>query len=240
MKPSRDNKFYITKKFGGFSPAINIKDGWVLPNCVGYALGRFHELLGDTSFSYLTARNAEKFWDYKGELETGDVPKVGAVMVWQKGATRNSDGKDGCGHVAIVEEVISDTEVRTSESAFGGEEYIEKVRKKGKGRWGSNMTFLGFIYPPNKPDNKPVGVKTENVTPEPKKAEKDLVNDVYYPVPNCKGHSIEDALRKISAPYKYKHRCQIAEVNGITGYIGTGSQNKKMLEMLLSGRLKKI
>lgn len=70
-------------------------------------------------------------------------------MVWQKGATLN--GADGAGHVAIVEKVINDTEVYTSESAYGGTAFRNATRKKGSdGKWGmgSDYKFLGFIYNP--------------------------------------------------------------------------------------------
>ena len=70
-------------------------------------------------------------------------------MVWQKGSSLS--GSDGAGHVAIVEKVISDTEVYTSESGYGSKAFWNQTRKKGTdGRWGANSeyTFLGFIYNP--------------------------------------------------------------------------------------------
>lgn len=70
-------------------------------------------------------------------------------MVWQKGKTLS--GSDGAGHVAIVEKVISNTEVYTSESGYGASKpFWNQTRKKGAGNWGqnSNYKFLGFIYNP--------------------------------------------------------------------------------------------
>ena len=84
-------------------------------------------------------------------------------MVWQKGATLN--GSDGAGHVAIVEKVVSDTEVYTSESGWGSSiPFWNKTRTKGNGNWGQGTAykFLGFIYNPAISDEKPA-----DTTPTP-------------------------------------------------------------------------
>lgn len=151
-KPEAGNKYYITKAKGGYSAAIQgnptDKDCDVLSNCVGYAYGRFNEIGGWGCCKYLWPTNAENFMQYKGSCETGMTPEVGAVMVWQKGATLS--GSDGAGHVAVVEKVISPTEVFTSESGWGSSAFWNQTRKKGSGNWGanSNYKFLGFIYNP--------------------------------------------------------------------------------------------
>lgn len=152
-RPTAGNKYYIRKASGGFSNAIKGKptDSQcdVLANCVGYAYGRFNEIGGHGACKYLAPVNAENFIQYKGSCEVGQIPKVGACMVWRKGATLS--GSDGAGHVAIVEKVISDTEVVTSESGYGSKAFWTQTRKKGSsGRWGagSAYTFLGFIYNP--------------------------------------------------------------------------------------------
>ena len=149
-KPEANNKYYIRKANGGYSDAIQgnpvDKDCNVLSNCVGYAYGRFNEIGGWGSCKYLAPVNAENFMDYKGSCTVGQTAKIGACMVWQKGATLS--GSDGAGHVAIVEKIISDTEVITSESAWGGSAFYTTTRKKGNGNWGYNGKFLGFIYNP--------------------------------------------------------------------------------------------
>ena len=146
-------KYYITKENGGWSPCISGNnasglrpfDGSVLPNCVGWATGRFNELLKLNECKYLGNRNAVDFtkWcDIQG-LKYGQVPVVGACMVWGHGE----------GHVAIVEKVVSETEVITSESgwSYRSAPIVRSVtRKKGaNGRWGYSYEFLMFIYPPN-------------------------------------------------------------------------------------------
>lgn len=151
-KPESGNKYYITKAKGGYSNAIQGKptDPYcdVLSNCVGYAYGRFNEIGGYGCCKYLTPTNAENFIKYAKGLEVGNTPKIGACMVWRKGATLS--GSDGAGHVAIVEKVVSDTEVVTSESGWNSKAFWTQTRKKGSGNWGagSGYTFLGFIYNP--------------------------------------------------------------------------------------------
>ena len=170
-RPEKGNKYYITKANGGYSPCIKGKptdaDCNVLSNCVGYAVGRFNEIGDWGSCKYLRSTNAENFIQYKGDLEVGQTPKVGAVMVWRKGATLT--GSDGAGHVAIVEQVISETEVVTSESGWNSKPFWTQNRKKGSdNRWGqgSAYTFLGFIYNPAEccKDAPPVEEKKETTT----------------------------------------------------------------------------
>jgi surface antigen len=166
-KPEAGNKYYIRKANGGYSNAIlgnpTDKDCNVLANCVGYAYGRFNEI-GEYGYcKYLAPVNAENFIDYRGSCQVGQTPKPGAVMVWQKGATKS--GSDGAGHVAIVEKVISSTEVYTSESGWGSSKpFWNSTRKKGSGNWGagSDYKFLGFIYNPAVPDEP-----TPQPTPTP-------------------------------------------------------------------------
>ena len=152
-KPEAGNKYYIRRASGGYSGAIKGSPADpecdVLANCVGYAVGRFNEIGGWGSCKYLSPVNAENFIQYKGGLEVSQTPQLGACMVWQKGATLTE--ADGAGHVAIVEKVVSGTEVVTSESAYGGAAFRTQTRKKGAdGKWGmgNGYTFLGFILNP--------------------------------------------------------------------------------------------
>lgn len=152
-KPEAGNKYYITKAKGGYSNAIQGRptdpNCDVLSNCVGYAYGRFNEIGGYGYCKYLSPVNAENFIQYAGSLEVGQTPRLGACMVWKKGATLSNS--DGAGHVAIVEKIISSTQIVTSESGYGSSTpFWTKTRNKGNGNWGagSGYTFLGFIYNP--------------------------------------------------------------------------------------------
>lgn len=170
VKPEKGNKYYIRKAQGGYSNAIvgkpTDKDCNVLANCVGYAYGRFNEIGGYGYCKYLAPVNAEKFIQYKGRCEVSQEPSLGACMVWQKGNTLN--GSDGAGHVAIVEKVVSKTEVITSESGYGcSRPFWTQTRKKGtNGRWGCNSSykFLGFIKNPAVKD-EPIPAPTPAVAP---------------------------------------------------------------------------
>lgn len=147
-----DKKYYI-KKPKGYNPCIlgnaqhRDKELNVLPNCVGWATGRFNEIGEWGECKYLGNTNAENFVKYvkSQNLEFGQLPRIGACMVWQ------GEG-ELAGHVAIVEEVIEDTQVGTSESGWSSTKaYWTQTRKKGtNGRWGmgNKYTFLGFIYNP--------------------------------------------------------------------------------------------
>lgn len=153
-KPEAGNPYYNTKANGGYSAAIKGKPTDpgcdVLANCVGYAYGRFNEIGNWGCCKYLTPTNAENFIQYAGNLGVGMTPKIGACMVWQKGATLSNS--DGAGHVAIVEKVISASQVITSESGYGcANPFWTKPRSKGvDGNWGAGAgyKFLGFIYNP--------------------------------------------------------------------------------------------
>ena len=176
-KPEAGNKFYNTKSNGGYSTCIQGKPTDkgcnVLANCVGYACGRFNEIIGEMKYPSLNC-NAENFIERAKNtygLEVGQTPKVGAIMCWQHGTL---SGYDGAGHVAIVEKVISDTEVYTSESSYGGAAFFNATRKKGTGKWGiSNYTFRGFIYNP--------AIKPEP-TPTPTPSDKFNIGDKVVPI----------------------------------------------------------
>lgn len=163
-RPEAGNKYYITKANGGYSNAIQGKptDSLcdVLSNCVGYAYGRFNEIGGYGYCKYLSPTNAENFIQYCGGLSVGQTPKLGACMVWRKGNTLS--GSDGAGHVAIVEKIISDTQIVTSESGWNSSPFWTKTRNKGTGNWGagSGYTFLGFIYNPAVSDDAAVSGNT--------------------------------------------------------------------------------
>lgn len=155
--PEKGNPYYNTKKNGGYSEAIQgspCEDGLdVLRNCVGYAYGRFNEIVGAGKMVYLAPVNAEKFIQYMNHktkgVTSGMTPKLGACMVWQCGATLN--GSDGAGHVAIVEQINADGSIITSESGYGAKKaFWTQTRTNANGRWGegSKYTFLGFIYNP--------------------------------------------------------------------------------------------
>lgn len=151
--PNPDDEEYLywtTTAGGGYNSCIAITGNSVLPNCTGYAWGRFYEILG--SKPNLSTRNAEQwFLNTSDGYERGTQPKLGAVVCWQDGATTSIDGNDGAGHVAIVEQINEDGSIVTSESGFGSTNaFWTKTRTNDNGKWGadSSYTFQGFIYNP--------------------------------------------------------------------------------------------
>ena len=157
-KPS-GNKNFITTGAGGWNTCIKgyptDSGANVLANCVGYASGRFNEIINiarDTAkCTYTTLNcNAENFVEraINAGLKTGSTPRRGAIMCWQKGSLASGDG---AGHVAIVERVDSNNQVYTSESGYGGTAFWNQTRSNSNGRWGigSGYSFRCFIYLPD-------------------------------------------------------------------------------------------
>ena len=151
----RDNKNYIRRATGGWNTCIkgNPTDAHadVLANCVGYASGRFNEIINDarekTGCTYTNLNcNAENFADRaKADgLEMGSTPRVGAIgCMWGAG--------DKAGHVFIVEKVYSNSRIYTSESGWGSSTaFWNQIRDNSNGRWGmsGSYSFRCFIYLP--------------------------------------------------------------------------------------------
>ena len=160
----KNNPYYIRQVNGGLNGAVagspTIAGADVLANCVGYANGRFNEIILDPNlkgisirFKYQLVCNAENFIEsaQRQGLKISKTPTVGGIMVWQKGATLG--GGDGAGHVAIVEEIYKDGSIFTSESGWGSREWAFKNlrRNNSNGRWGQSEAykFRGCIINPS-------------------------------------------------------------------------------------------
>lgn len=151
--PSYTNKYYIKTTKGGYNKCveINASTGSVLPNCVGYAYGRFMESQGVTTCR-LSRGNAENWYGKTSDgYERGRDPKLGAIICW-------SDS-NGDGHVAFVEKVYDTGDVLTSNSAYNGSRfYMKTLKKVGNYYMGRTYHFQGFIYNPTEfidPDEPP-------------------------------------------------------------------------------------
>lgn len=155
--PATTNKYYLVKPYG-YSPCVrgNSKHRYsansVLVNCVGAATGRFNEIIGEAGCPYLGNTNAENFIALAKTqgLEIGEDPREGGCMVWAKGKVGVSS--DGAGHVASVEKVLGNHQVKTFESGWGYTKAytLSYTRYKGAdGNWGlEGYTYLGCIYNP--------------------------------------------------------------------------------------------
>lgn len=62
---------------------------------------------------------------------------------------------------------------------------------------------------------------------------------IYFPKCDSACESIVDGLKEVNAKPEFAYRKKIAALNGISGYLGTASQNIKMLNLLKQGKLMK-
>ena len=199
-KPTSGNKFFITKSKGGYSTCIqgSPTDSQcnVLSNCVGYACGRFNEIIGAMKYPSLNC-NAENFIERAKNtygLEISSVPTLGGIMVWQKGTL---SGNDGAGHVAVVEKIIDSNTIYTSESGYGGSAFWNSTRRNTNGRWGlgSAYTFKGCIV------NPAIGkVVAPTPTPSAKKSVDEVAKEV---IRGEWGNGDERYNRLTNAGYNY-------------------------------------
>ena len=111
--PAKDNKYYIRKAYGGYSPCIVGKPRYdgersALANCVGYAWGRVAEIcnnplikIGYSSMSAGWPADAQNWYSTAANVGflTGMTPKLGAVACWRNKANTS-------GHVAVVEQIL--------------------------------------------------------------------------------------------------------------------------------------
>ena len=143
-EPKDYDKNWIHWSKNGFNECILITGNSVIPNCVGYAWGRWFELLKIRP--KLSKGNAENWWaNTKDEYVRGQTPKLGSVICWRKGEA--ADITDGAGHVAVVEEIHSDGSITVSASAYGGKRFYLQTLKPPF-VLGKAFTFQGFIHIP--------------------------------------------------------------------------------------------
>lgn len=147
-RPEKNNRYY-NREPKGFSQCIKgqpCQEGLdVLSNCVGYACGRFNEIIGHMKYKkfYCNAENfikqAKKFYP---ELEIVSEPTLGGINVWE--------GLKGAGHVDINEAFNDDGSVTCSYSNYGGTAFGLIRRTNKNGNWGQNKNFkyLGCIVNP--------------------------------------------------------------------------------------------
>lgn len=120
------------------------QSGYGLPNCTCYAWGRFWEISdssGDGSNKpTLPLGDAGTWFPEVTGYETGSTPKLGAVICWSKAGES--------GHVAIVEQILDNGNIVTSNSAWQSTYFYTKTIYKSDGYNFGNYVFQGFIYNP--------------------------------------------------------------------------------------------
>lgn len=146
--PGASNLYYKRTNYGGYNPCIlgnsngRKYTGCVLPNCVGYAWGRWCECQGYHSCN-LSTGNAKTWYGHTsdGYRRSSSTPKLGSVICWT--------GKYG--HVAVVERIYSSTDVLWSESNWSGTSSNGRYWRLRRGNprtlySSSGLTFQGYIY----------------------------------------------------------------------------------------------
>lgn len=142
--PSATDKHWLHTSKGGLNSCILISGKSCLPNCVGYAWGRFYEIMGKAP--KLSRGNAEMWFGNTADgYKRGKTPKLGAVICWRKGKVGNY--ADGAGHVAIVEQIKADGSIVISESGYKAFRFRTRTLKPPYAIGGSYV-FQGFIYNP--------------------------------------------------------------------------------------------
>lgn len=147
--PDKNDKHYINYKNGGYSIAIPMDStGFTLANCVGYCHGRLLELRNENKPNWsIPACNAEDWFEVakRNGMQTGNVPKLGAVIVWKQGQLWN--GYDGAGHVAVVEEIKDNGDIVVSSSHYNGVPFDRITLTKVSGyKYADTFELVGFIY----------------------------------------------------------------------------------------------
>lgn len=131
----------INVNYGGYNKCIvrNYDTGCVLPNCTGYVHFRYMEMT-NTHDCPMYLGNADGYYGYTSDgLERGTEPRLGAILCFSGGLA---------GHVCVVEEIIDENTIRTSDSNYSSDYFTTYVRHREYGwQWaGSSLTYQGCIY----------------------------------------------------------------------------------------------
>lgn len=161
--PQYGDKYYNKKGKGGYNPCIignypynsSNPTGYlglnVLPNCTGWATGRFAEIIGEPRCQFLGNTNAKNYYQLavRQGLEVGQEPRLGACAVWDDGQY---------GHVGIVERLLGEDAFLMSQSGWfsripvwWGTHYRGASKNWVNGTdytWMKNYKIVGFVYNP--------------------------------------------------------------------------------------------
>lgn len=129
--PNKSNKFYYSNLNTYY------KHGYGMPNCTCYAYGRGLEITNGEAILPKSANAKNWYALTKGGYKKDNVASVGAIICFK-------GGKDGLGHLGVVEFVNHDKSIKTSNSAYKGTNFYMQTLKPpynfGK------YTCLGFIH----------------------------------------------------------------------------------------------
>lgn len=144
FKPRLDSSGISESKWWG-SQNIFTAAGYGMPNCTCYAYGRAAEIAG--KFLSLPGNDAGNWYANATSFSRGKTPRLGAIAVWGK------SNKGYAGHVAVVEEIKSNGDIVTSNSAYGSTYFYTDTYSASNGyAWKNSYrdySFIGFIYHPS-------------------------------------------------------------------------------------------
>lgn len=232
--PSVTDKYWVHTSCGGLNECIQISNGSCLPNCVGYAWGRFYEITGERP--KLSRANAEMWYGYTADgYKRSSTPAIGAIACWSKGVVGNGD--DGAGHVAVVERIEANGDIVTSNSAYDGTRFYTQTYKKSAGYSFGAYKFQGFILPPCQ-----IKDTTPAMTSKPAASTAFKVGDVvdftgsthYTSSTGTRGTAAKPGKAKITAiatgtkhPYHIVHADDTGNVYGWVNETDIGNTSKK-------------
>lgn len=197
---------------GGVNECINIVNCKVIPNCVGYAWGRTYEV--NMKRPNLSLGNAKNWFDFNDGYERSSIPKRGSIACFEGGQY---------GHVAYVEEVKSNGDIKISDSVYGGYSFKESILKKSDGyKYFAGYSLLGFIHTlPS--ETKYKSNKSYDLCVDIGLIGKTKVETI--------GYFEEDARRLYLQANSYEHKYSFLVEPGdevvLTSYIGIATSNGK-------------
>ena len=202
------DKFVITHKVGkSYDYAGGYKG-----ECVSLVKRYIRDVLG---FTPQSIGNAKEYWQkrngnyIKAHFKPVSKPKRGDLFVRTSGTY---------GHIGIVLSA-GDTTYYTIEQNKGGCRVVTNELRK----YESDYHFLRPLNQAN------IGADRTVPTQSTKTA--------YFKQYKGKSDSLVDALEVVGAKSDFAYRKKIAKANGIKTYIGTASQNTKLLDLLKKGKL---
>ena len=116
--------------------------GELTGQCVGYAWGRYAEILGKRPTGLPTCNAGDWIDRLPSSFKHGMTPKLGAVGVWKY------PGQPG--HVAVVEAIYSDGRIKLSESGYGNswaKRWWTSIQS-GPNYYQKPYKLQGFVYNP--------------------------------------------------------------------------------------------
>lgn len=127
-----NTNYQADKDHEGHKMSVTFYKGCVLPNCTGYAYGRFMECQGIKKCNLSIGDAGDWYYNTSDGYNRSREPKLGAVICWG-------------GHVAVVEQIHKNGEITWSASNYAIGPYFEIVTGRPEKKYGG---FKGYIHPP--------------------------------------------------------------------------------------------